>query len=295
MAENRKRRGYDSMDDTDHQDTVPSAPPDGEDLASTDSESVSQATPAYRVVVVGRAGCRKSTICNALLNSNVNKFNSQIGMGPSTRDFQSEINEDYKLHVVDAPDVFSMGYTTEEAARNKFKEVRTLTPSGIPTAFLFPIPLEKRFTPAHYHLCHKYLQLLPEPYTNNIILVLIKANPEMTDDNMKETSLPKLLGVFGDRVIRLNQLPSEREENKAFINDVMGHLRTMKPLSLESRRSGLCLNIISCFVFIWRHFIRPGLQWLCRVCQYCRCCPTCPCCHCRSCCDAGNDTRPLRP
>ena len=117
--------------------------------------------------------------------------------------------------MIDTPDVFNLD-DDEPSAMLKFKGWESLiVPSG-PTAFLFTVRLDVRFTPNDYQLYQRYRKLLPVILRNNVILGFTRVDdlPGPVDEQITLSCVKTLLNDCQGRYV-VFYTPSDGHNSQA--------------------------------------------------------------------------------
>ena len=104
--------------------------------------------------------------------------------------------------VIDTPDVFNLG-EDDAGAELMFKEWEQLIVSPGPTAIIFTVRLDVRFTPNDYQLYKRYRELLPKHLRNNVILGFTRVDnlPGPVEDQITLSSVQTLISDCKGRYV----------------------------------------------------------------------------------------------
>lgn len=183
----------------------------------------------YRVLVVGKTGNGKSSVCNAILGRE--EFKTGRSMASTTLAVQqATVHKGGKdVKVVDAPDVSNMEDMRTEQIQKEISGWQNLT-SPSPTAILLAIRCDVRYTQEEYEL---YRQIKFFWGDNNFCrrLVVVFTFGDRQDrpiDQELKTVCPELKGVLKDAGNRYVIFDKTRDGNEArFWNAVQGHIQEM--------------------------------------------------------------------
>ena len=91
----------------------------------------------------------------------------------------------------------------ENDAKRRFRKWEQLIVSPGPTAIIFTVRLDVRFTPNDYQLYKRYRELLPEPLKNNVILGFTRVDnlPGPVKDQITLSSVQTLLSDCKGRYV----------------------------------------------------------------------------------------------